>query len=56
VVWLQIRLRDIALACVRENSELPPLYWRYLKTWVALGIPAFFALVMVFYLMIAKPA
>ncbi|MGZ3182781.1 MAG: DUF2269 family protein [Telluria sp.] len=56
VVWLQIRLRDIALACVRDGSALPTLYWRYLKTWVALGIPAFFALVIVFYLMIAKPA
>lgn len=55
VVWLQIRLRDLAQAAVRDNTDLPPLYWRYLWTWVALGIPAFFALVIVFYLMVSKP-
>jgi uncharacterized membrane protein len=55
VVWMQIRMRDMAEAAVREGTDLPPLYWRYLKIWVALGIPAFFALIAVFYLMVAKP-
>ena len=55
VVWLQIRLRDLAQDAVRDNTDLPPLYWRYLWIWVALGIPAFFALVIVFYLMVSKP-
>ena len=41
---------------VREGKELPSQYWRYFKTWIALGIPAFFAFVAVFYLMVAKPA
>ncbi|HZX28639.1 MAG TPA: DUF2269 domain-containing protein [Telluria sp.] len=56
VVWLQIRLRDMALGAAATDAALPPLYRRYLFLWIALGIPAFFALVTVFYLMIAKPA
>lgn len=56
VVWLQIRLRDMAINAADKGTELPPLYWRYMRTWIVLGIPAFFALVIVFYLMVAKPA
>ena len=55
VVWLQIRMRDMAQASARDNLALPALYWRYLRIWTALGIPAFVALVIVFYLMTAKP-
>jgi len=55
VVWLQTKLRDLAQRAACEQAELPPLYWRYLKIWVALGIPAFFAFVAIFYLMVAKP-
>ncbi|RSZ58360.1 DUF2269 domain-containing protein [Massilia atriviolacea] len=56
VVWMQLRMRDMAQVAARDSTELPPLYWRYLRWWVALGIPAFFALVIVFWLMVAKPA
>jgi uncharacterized membrane protein len=55
VVWLQIKLRDMALVAARDGSALPPLYWRYMRAWVLLGIPAFFAFLIVFYLMVAKP-
>ncbi len=54
VVWMQIKMRDMAQVAARDGKELPALYWRYLRTWVALGIPAFFALVVVFWLMVAK--
>lgn len=56
VVWMQIRMRRFAQEAVDRNEALPPIYWRYLRIWVLLGIPAFFALVIVFYLMVAKPA
>ena len=56
VVWLQIRMKSIAHAAVEGNTGLDAAYWRLLKAWVALGIPAFFAFVAVFYLMVAKPA
>lgn len=55
VVWMQIRMRDMAIAAVRANEALPPRYWRLLRWWVALGAIAFVALVAVFYLMVAKP-
>jgi uncharacterized membrane protein len=56
VVWMQIRMRNMAVDAVRRGAaELPPLYWKYLRWWVALGIVAFVALVVVFYLMVAKP-
>lgn len=55
VVWLQIRMRRLAEEAVRTNTALPPLYWRLLRVWTALGVPAFVALVVVFWLMVAKP-
>lgn len=55
VVWIQIRMRELARAALSANAELPPQYWRYFRLWVLLGIPAFLALVVVFYLMVAKP-
>jgi len=56
VVWLQMRLRDLARDAAAADVQLAPLYWTYFKMWVALGLPAFFALLAVFYLMVAKPA
>jgi uncharacterized membrane protein len=56
VVWIQIKMRDMAAAAAANGSELPPRYWLFLKWWVALGVVAFAALVVVFYLMVAKPA
>jgi uncharacterized membrane protein len=55
VVWLQMRMRDIAEAAVAAGQPLPARYFRMLKAWTALGVPAFFALVAVFWLMVAKP-
>jgi len=56
VVWLQMRMRTLARQAMEGNLPLPMAYWRYFWSWVALGVPAFFAFVAVFYLMVAKPA
>lgn len=57
VVWIQMKMRDIAVRAAAEgDAELPAQYWRYLTIWTLLGIPAFLALVGVFWLMVAKPA
>ena len=56
VVWLQIRLRDLALQAALTGASLPPLFWRLRRIWVGLGVPALFAFLAVFYLMIAKPS
>lgn len=55
VVWMQIKMRDMAVAAAANGTELPQRYWFFLKWWVSLGIVAFAALVVVFYLMVAKP-
>jgi uncharacterized membrane protein len=56
VVWMQIKMRDMAATAAASGAALPERYWSFLRWWVALGIVAFFALVVVFYLMVAKPA
>lgn len=56
VVGLQMKLRQVAQQAWRSNSQLPPQYWRYFRMWVALGVPAFFAFLAIFYLMVVKPA
>lgn len=55
VVWLQLRLRDMAVAARDSEQPLPERYWRYARWWEWLGYPAFSAMVVVFYLMVAKP-
>jgi uncharacterized membrane protein len=55
VVGLQIRMRALAARAAARAEPLPLLYWTYLRRWTALGVPAFVALVVVFWLMIAKP-
>jgi uncharacterized membrane protein len=56
VVWIQIRMRGVAQAAADSGAPLPPGYFRMLRWWTALGVPAFAALTAVFYLMVAKPA
>lgn len=55
VVWLQIRMREQLRAALEAGTAAPPEYAVCRKTWIALGILAFSALVAVFYLMIFKP-
>ena len=55
VVWMQIRMRDLAAAALRENRPLPPQYHRLFRWWFAFGFPAFTAVLAIFWLMIAKP-
>jgi uncharacterized membrane protein len=55
VVWLQIWMRDLAIAAAAASSPLPPEYERYYRRWLALGWPAFIGVLVIFYLMVAKP-
>lgn len=56
VVWLQIRIRDLAARALAQNTPLPEQAWHLYRIWFALGWPAFAALTAVFWLMISKPA
>jgi uncharacterized membrane protein len=55
VVWMQMRLRDLASAAAAEGSPLPDEYHRIFWLWFAFGIPAFIAVAAILWLMIAKP-
>lgn len=55
VVWLQIRMRTMARWADEAHQPLPPQYWSYARTWFWLGVPAFLALLVVYWLMVAKP-
>ncbi len=56
VVWLQIRMRDLALASLASNNDLDASYHIYARRWFWLGIPAFSAMIAVYFLMTFKPA
>jgi uncharacterized membrane protein len=55
VVWLQIRMRDLSLIAVKQRQPLSPLYYNHAKHWFWLGVPAFTAMVVVYFLMVFKP-
>ena len=55
VVWIQIRLRDIAHLTVQQKADLPDEYHRLFRIWFYAGFPAFIAIVALIWLMVAKP-
>jgi uncharacterized membrane protein len=56
VLWLQVRMRDIARAAAEEGTELPQRYHRLFRIWLVLGWPAYISMLAIFVLMIFKPA
>jgi len=55
VVWLQIKMRDMAKTALETGEPLPSNYWKMDKLWIVLGSLAFPAVMLVFWLMVAKP-
>ena len=55
-IWLQVKMRNLAMRAAVEGGSLPPPYLRFYRWWFALGWPAFIGVLIVFYLMVAKPA
>jgi uncharacterized membrane protein len=55
VLWLQIRVRDLARDAVAAGRPLAADYRRCVALWFALGWPAFAAFLAIFWLMVAKP-
>ena len=56
VVWLQLRMRDLLGARLAGEAIDEARLRQYFRWWFALGWPAFVGLVIVFWLMVAKPA
>lgn len=55
VVWMQWRMRNLAREAAASSAPLPTEYSRLFRWWFAFGFPAFFAVVGIIWLMIAKP-
>jgi uncharacterized membrane protein len=55
VVWMQLRMRDLARAAAAEDAPLPPAYHRLFRWWFAFGFPAFAAVLGILWLMIRRP-
>ena len=49
VVWIQIRIRDLIAAEAGSDSYRTLMRW-----WIALGVPAFTSVLIIFYLMVSK--
>jgi uncharacterized membrane protein len=56
VVLMQRTMRDLARAAAAEGAVLPDAYFRLYRRWFAFGFPAFFAVLAIIWLMIARPA
>lgn len=54
VVWIQIRVRDLAVHAATGGTPLPPAYYRYMRVWFLLGWPAFAAMLAILGLMVFK--
>jgi len=56
VLWLQLRMARTAASAHAEGRPLPAAYERDARAWEALGVPAFVAMLVVYWLMVDKPA
>jgi len=54
VVFMQMKMRDMAGKALREGSPLPQAYWRYERRWFWLGVVAFPLTLAIFHLMVLK--
>jgi len=56
VVWMQARMRDLAIKAAETGGELPAACHRLFRWWFAFGFPAFAAVLAIFWLMISRPS
>ncbi len=56
VLWLQLRMARIAQHAAAQGGPMPAEYQRLASWWEGLGYPAFAAMLVVYWLMVNKPA
>lgn len=56
VVWIQMRIKQLAEAAAASSSPLPAEEERLFRVWMLLGVPAFASVLAIVWLMLAKPA
>jgi uncharacterized membrane protein len=55
VIWMQARMRDLALAAAATGAPLPATYHRLFRLWFLFGFPGFGAVLAILALMVLKP-
>ena len=55
VIFMQIEMRDLARAAAAQGAPLPPRYFALFHRWFLFGIPGFGSVMLILWLMIAKP-
>ena len=56
VVWMQMRMRDLAAEAASAGAPLPAAYHRLARIWIVFGFPGFGSVLAIIWLMIAKPS
>jgi uncharacterized membrane protein len=55
VIFMQIEMRDLAQKALARHEPLPPRYFGLFRRWFVFGIPGFGSVMIILWLMIAKP-
>jgi uncharacterized membrane protein len=55
VIFMQIEMRNLAREAAEKHLALPPRYFLLFRRWMLSGIPGFGAVMLILWLMIAKP-
>jgi uncharacterized membrane protein len=55
VIFMQIEMRDLARVAATQREPLPPRYFALFHRWFGFGIPGFGLVMIILWLMIAKP-
>jgi uncharacterized membrane protein len=55
VIFMQIEMRDLAQMAAAQQQPLPPRYFALFRRWFVFGIPGFGSVMIILWLMIAKP-
>lgn len=55
VVFMQVKMRDLARRAAAQDQPLPPRYFALFRRWILFGIPGFGSVMLILWLMIAKP-
>jgi uncharacterized membrane protein len=55
VIFMQIEMRDLARVAAAQGAPLPPRYFVLIRRWMLFGIPGFGSVMLIVWLMIAKP-
>jgi uncharacterized membrane protein len=55
VIFMQIEMRNLASVAAAQSQPLPPRYFFLFRLWFLFGFPGFGSVMLILWLMIAKP-